>query len=246
MVLIKPGQASIVAGTSGVIFAVTDKKVFQKEALANTFVHSVPDIDGNNVYGVLVCLNSAGNAYRLLNEEIGGSYDTMNNLAENASPGSGGLTYLHYTNGGERTFRNKSVDKANFVGSGSLSPQNKCRATLESISSWYRYASEIVKDMGVEITEAMIVNDGLARSRLFCDMIADSLGSDVTIYDSSGARGALIGIKVALGHPLEEAYKGISPIETINPSQDRTFREGMNLAYGTHMAACRNAGLISP
>ncbi len=98
-----PGEVAATAGTSGVIYGVTDKKKFDSRSRVNTFLH-VNHSKLQTRLGVLLCINGAGILNSWLRKNIGcaQSYNDMNKKAEKVAPGSDGLYILPFGNGAER------------------------------------------------------------------------------------------------------------------------------------------------
>ena len=57
--VLNPGEVAATAGTSGVIYGVTDKKKFDPLSRVNTFLH-VNHTNSNPRLGVLLCINGTG------------------------------------------------------------------------------------------------------------------------------------------------------------------------------------------
>ncbi|MDO8896118.1 MAG: FGGY family carbohydrate kinase, partial [Bacteroidales bacterium] len=81
--VLNPGEVAATAGTSGVVYGVTESKAYDQQSRVNTFLH-VNNSENNPRLGVLLCLNSVGilNSWvrhQLLGSEI--SYNEMNLLA---------------------------------------------------------------------------------------------------------------------------------------------------------------------
>ncbi len=106
--VLNPGEVAATAGTSGVIYGVTDRKKPDPLSRVNTFLHV------NHTYkdprlGVLLCINGTGILNSWLRRNTGSdlSYNDMNLLAEKVPPGSDGLCVLPFGNGAERMLCNK-------------------------------------------------------------------------------------------------------------------------------------------
>ena len=83
--VLEPGEVAATAGTSGVIYAVTDTNISDEKSRINTFLH-VNDTDTQPRNGVLICVNGTGILYswlkRLLTKgPCGMEYEEMNSLA---------------------------------------------------------------------------------------------------------------------------------------------------------------------
>ncbi|MBI5008305.1 MAG: hypothetical protein HZB98_01330, partial [Bacteroidia bacterium] len=93
--VLNPGEVAATAGTSGVIYGVTDVKKYDDHSRVNTFLH-VNHSPANERLGVLLCINGTGILNSWLRRTTGGtlSYNEMNALAAEVAPGSDGLTIL--------------------------------------------------------------------------------------------------------------------------------------------------------
>ena len=92
--VLEPGEVAATAGTSGVIYGVTDKTKFDPQSRVNTFLHVNHSID-NQRLGVLLCINGTGilNSWLKRNTGINLTYNEMNDLASKV--GSGFRRSLH-------------------------------------------------------------------------------------------------------------------------------------------------------
>ena len=111
--VLKKGEIAATAGTSGVIYAVTDQKLFDPKSRINTFLH-VNNTEINASNGILVCVNGTGILYswlkKLLNNKSNNiDYCHMNNMVESVTPGSEKLICFPFGNGAERIFENKLI-----------------------------------------------------------------------------------------------------------------------------------------
>lgn len=73
------GEVAATAGTSAVIYGITDTSQFDPQSRVNTFVH-VNDRQNATRNGVLLCVNGAGSAFSWLRQVVGGkqfSYQEM-------------------------------------------------------------------------------------------------------------------------------------------------------------------------
>src|ERR1700761_7574532 len=93
--VLNPGEVAATAGTSGVIYGVSDKLAYENESRVNTFAHVNYTPDERRL-GVLLCINGTGSMYRWLKNTFGTalSYPQMNNLAQDIPVGSNGLQVL--------------------------------------------------------------------------------------------------------------------------------------------------------
>ncbi|KDN54839.1 xylulokinase [Flavobacterium seoulense] len=189
--ILKPGEVAATGGTSGVIYAVTDKLKSKETSRINSFVH-VNYTNEKPTVGKLLCINGAGIQYRWLRNHCGmDSYENMNVKAEEVSVGSDGVVVIPFGNGAERMFNNKNIGShflnlnLNKHGHGHL-----YRATLEGIAFAFVYGMEIMKDDNAQINVIRAGNDNLFRSEIFSNTVATLIGHEIEIYNTTGAVGA--------------------------------------------------------
>lgn len=218
--VLNPGETAATAGTSGVVYAVTDKNAFDKKSRVNSFVHVNSGKQVRN--GVLLCINGTGILNSWLRKNMGGlSYNDMNALASNAPIGSDGLRFFPFGNGGERIFENKVLGASmqgldfNRHGQGHL-----LRAAQEGIVFSLRYGFDILKAMGAQTS---LVRAGLANmflSPLFREAFVNTLDVPLELLETNGATGAAIGAGVGskVYGNFEEAFKGLKVLTVENPS----------------------------
>ena len=90
--VLNPGEIAATAGTSGVVYGVTDSSKYDPACRVNTFVHVNYSSDLPR-YGILLCVNGTGILNRWMRTTICGpgmTYETMNGLAQGAPAGSDG------------------------------------------------------------------------------------------------------------------------------------------------------------
>ncbi len=101
--VLRPGEIAATAGTSGVVYGVSDQIKFDREGRVNTFAH-VNHAKNSRRLGILLCINGTGisNSWiRKILFDSSISYDEMNRLAGEIAVGSDGITFLPFGNGAE-------------------------------------------------------------------------------------------------------------------------------------------------
>jgi xylulokinase len=108
--VLEPGELAATAGTSGVIYGVSDQLTFDRQSRINSFAH-VNHRAGRNRVGVLLCINGTGIFNRWIRNLVGkdSSYDEWNKRAAEIAPGSEGLLAIPFGNGAERMLNNQVV-----------------------------------------------------------------------------------------------------------------------------------------
>ena len=211
------GDVVATGGTSGVVYALTDQRSGEELTKVNTFAH-VDYLPQKKMFGKLLNLNGAGIQYRWLHQLMGeGSYEKLNQMANEAPIGSNGLKVFPFGNGAERMLDNKIVNghisNINF----NIHDNNyMVRATLAGIAFALIYGIEILKNDGVPIENLKVGNDNLFLSEVFSKTIANTLGITIQMLEATGADGAAKGSIAAEGGGLNNDT--IHIIKTIDPN----------------------------
>lgn len=108
--VLNAGEVAATAGTSGVIYGVSDQLVFDQQSRLNTFAH-VNHTSEKIRTGVLLCINGTGIMNRYVKQLAGKelSYKAFDQQAATVKVGSDGLQILPFGNGAARIFNNKIV-----------------------------------------------------------------------------------------------------------------------------------------
>jgi xylulokinase len=198
--IVKKGVVSSMMGTSGVVFAYTDKMETEPQGRIHTFCHAVP-----GVWHMMSCMLSAGGMLQwfrdvLCREEIAEAkkrkidpYVLLDAAAEKTPRGAEGLYCLPYLTG-ERTPHADPYARACFIG---LTPRHDkammVRAVIEGITFGMRDSLDIMRDMGVKASEIRLSGGG-AKSKFWSQLHADIYGVDCCFTNSTAgsAYGAMI------------------------------------------------------
>ncbi len=226
------GEVAATAGTSGVIYGVTNKSDYDVQSRVNTFVH-VNNLDEETRNGVLLCINGTGISNAWLRRNTGGlSYDAMNSEASKVSVGSEGVIMLPFGNGAERIFNNKQIGGQIYgLDFNRHSQAHLFRAAQEGIVFSLNYGLEIMKTVGVEAKNIRAGHANMFLSPLFREIFANATGATVELFDTDGATGAARGAGIGVGYykNFGEAFAGLKRITTIEP--DKKLQEKYAEAY---------------
>jgi len=221
--VLNPGEIAATAGTSGVVYGITEKSDYDSKSRVNTFVH-VNHEPKTPRYGVLLCLNGTGilNSWLKHNATDGLDYDQMNELAGGVEVGCGGLVILPYGNGAERTLENRnlgaSVHGLNF---NIHTRAHLLRAAQEGIIFALNFGLDIMRQTGVEVKTVRAGNANMFLSPLFGQAFATVTGATVELYNTDGSQGAARGAGIGAGvyEGPEDAFAGLEPVKTIEPNE---------------------------
>lgn len=228
--VLQPGEIAATAGTSGVVYGVTDKIEYDRASRVNTFVH-VNHTSEKPRYGILLCINGTGILNSWLRKSIfnGATYNDINKRAAEVKIGSDGLLIYPFGNGAERVLGNRNPGAAirnlqfNTHHQGHIA-----RAAQEGIVFSLYYGISIMKEMGMQVTRVRAGYANMFLSEIFADAFANTANAVLELYDTDGATGAAraAGIGAGIYKSFSESFEGMKIIKTIEPSQDRVKKYG--------------------
>jgi len=219
--VLEPGEVAATAGTSGVVYGISDKRDYDKLSRVNTFVHvnHAPDLER---YGVLLCLNGTGilNSWLKHNVVQGMDYAEMNDSAMSVPIGSDGLTILPFGNGAERTLENRDIGASvNHLSLNIHTQAHMLRAAQEGIVFALNYGCEVMTQAGVQTQTVRAGYANMFLSPLFRQAFANITGAVVELYNTDGSQGAARGAGMGAGiyASAREAFSGLDCQKTIEP-----------------------------
>jgi len=205
--IVEPGIISVTTGTSGVVFAYMDSPETDAALRTHTFCHAVP---GKwHVMGVMLSAGGSLRWYRdvlgteekNIAERIGNDpYDVLSAEAAFAEPGCRGLVFLPYLSGERTPYPDPNARGVFFGISLWHRREHLVRSVLEGVSYGLRDSLEILKEMGLPVSQVRASGGG-ARSALWRQIQADVFGCElVTInVDEGPAFGACLLAGVGAG-----------------------------------------------
>ena len=236
--IVKSGVISATIGTSGVVFAFSDRVATDPQGRLHTFCHAVP---GKwHVMGVVL---SAGGSLQWFRNHLADTeraqaasegvdpYEVLCAEAAQADPGCEGLLFLPYLTG-ERTPHADPNARGALVG---LTPRHGRKEVIRSIMEGITYAMkdslEIIRSMGIAVDEVRLSGGG-ARSEFWRRMQADVYEHPVCTInaDEGPAYGValLAGVGTGVWGSVEEACgKAILVVSRyeVEPQNSRVYRE---------------------
>lgn len=227
--VLQPNEVAATAGTSGVIYGVTDKLVYDEQSRINSFAHVNHTVEQNRI-GVLLCINGTGILYKWIKNIAGTqlSYQQLNTLAANVSAGSNGLMMLPFGNGAERMFNNKIVQShIHNIDFNVHTNAHLFRAAQEGISFAFRYGLDIMRENGMNPNIIRAGNANMFLSEVFMESFVNTTAVAVELYDCDGSVGAAIGAGIGAGiyKTMQEAFSNNKPIKTVEPSNQNLYND---------------------
>lgn len=219
--VLEPGEVAATAGTSGVIYGVSDQLVHDPQSRVNTFAH-VNYAGDNKRLGVLLCINGTGILNRWVKNLFGEgiSYADMNTEAGRIEVGSQGLLVLPFGNGAERMLNNKIIgaqfSKMDF---NIHSSAHIFRAVQEGIAFAFRYGLDIMRENGMNPQVIRAGKANMFLSPVFTEAFVNATGVAVELYKNDGSVGAALGggIGSKVFATQAEAFSKAQPEALVEP-----------------------------
>ncbi len=232
--VLKPGEIAATAGTSGVIYGVTDKANYDRLSRVNTFVH-VNYTDKDPRYGILLCINGTGilNSWLRKNFFSGLTYNEINMGACQAPVGSDGIQFYPFGNGAERILVNKNINAhLNGLDFNRHHWTHIARAAQEGIVFALHYGAEIMQQMGVQLTTIRAGYANMFLSDVFASTFANATNCTVELYNTDGALGAARAAGIGSGYykDFSESFTGMHVVKSVEPQPK--LQEQVAEAYG--------------
>lgn len=215
--IVGENSCSVSLGTSGVIFA--NSKNFIADD--NNRLHSFCNANGR--YHIMGVTLAAAASLKWWVENINKS--SFNELLDEAKGADihNNIFFLPYLIG-ERTPHNDPNARGVFMGMDiTTERKDMTRAILEGVAFSLRDTFEIMKDMGMDISE-ITLNGGGARSDLWCQIMADVLNVKVNKVNSADGPAYGAAILSAVGYGLFDSVDKacntfIKTTNTIEPNE---------------------------
>lgn len=211
MGVVRAGVVSSTIGTSGVVFAATDRPALDPQGRLHTFCHAIP-----GRWHVMGVTQSAGLSLRWFRDTFGVAsdgavatasngardpYEFLSEEAASAPAGAAGLLWAPYLMG-ERTPHVDPNARGALVG---INPSHRrahiLRAILEGVAFSLKDSFSIFDEMKVPVTKIRLGGGG-ARSPLWRQIQADVYAHEVEIVEAEegAAYGAAILAAVGVRH----------------------------------------------
>lgn len=220
--VLEPGEVAATAGTSGVIYGVTDKLSYDRLSRINSFAH-VNYSTAHPSIGVLLCINGAGHSYAKTRAELapGRPYSELNDLAASVKPEADDLLVLPFGNGAERMLNNQatSMSLVNYDKRKHSAP-HIFRAVQEGVAFAFRYGLDIMAESNIKPAIIRAGKSNMFLSNVFKQCFAEISNIPLELYNTDGSAGAArgAGIGASIYKSTGEAFSNLKPLETVIPS----------------------------
>lgn len=224
--VLEPGEVAATAGTSGVIYGVTDRKQYDKQSRVNTFLH-VNHSKEEPRAGVLLCISGTGILNSWLKRNTGNtlSYNDMNDMAGKIAIGSEGVSILPFGNGAERTLGNRDTGASIYgLNFNTHSNAHLFRAAQEGIVFSFRYGLDIMKETGIVPSVLRAGAANMFQSKIFREALSCIINTEIHLYNTDGSIGAARGAGIGCGYykSAKEAFAGLKTVGVTKPDKSKT------------------------
>jgi xylulokinase len=231
--IVSSGVVSATLGTSGVVFAHAEQPTRDPQGRVHTMCHAVP-----GKWCVFGCMLSAGGSFQWLRNQLGQAevaaarrkkvdpYQLLIAEAATAPPGSEGLFFLPYLTG-ERCPHPDPYARGGWIGITARTTRAMLiRSLLEGVTFGMRDALEIMRGMGIDVTQVRASGGG-ARSNFWRHLQADVYKSPIVV--TNAAEGPAYGVALLAGvgtgvwGSVEEACRcSIKQVERVAPNKKQS------------------------
>lgn len=185
---IDPGLMALSLGTSGVVFAATERPIVEARGRVHAFCHAVPDR-----WHLMSVMLSAAGSLRWFRDAIapGVGFAALDEEAATVPPGSDGLWFLPYLTG-ERSPHPDPNARGAFIGlTVTHTRAHLARAVLEGVAYGLRDGLDRMRSAGMPAPTQVRASGGGIASPLWRQVLADVL--DVELVGTGTTEGAAYG-----------------------------------------------------
>ncbi|MBQ8301726.1 MAG: xylulokinase [Clostridia bacterium] len=229
--VVKDGKAFTTIGTSGVVFAHTDKVSIDPKGRVHTFCCAVP-----NCWHIMGVTQAAGLSLKWFRDNFCGDfmekaekegvdpYYLMDKAAAEIPVGSNRLIYLPYLMG-ERTPHLDPDSRGVFFGLSAIHTKaDMIRAVMEGVAYSLNNCNDILGEMGTTVDEMMACGGG-GTSSLWRQMLADLYGCDVKTVSSKEGPALGVAILASVGAGIYDSVQSAFDKEIKNDKTCAPIKE---------------------
>ena len=219
--VVGPGTMALSLGTSGVVFAATDRPLVEPHGRVHAFCHAVP-----GRWHLMSVMLSAAGSLRWFRDALapGEDFGALVATAEAVPPGSDGLFFLPYLTG-ERSPHSDPLARGAFIGL-TLAHERRhlTRAVLEGVAFGLRDGLDLMTAAGLPAPTQVRVSGGGTASALWRQILADVLDAEIaTVETTEGAAygaGLLAGVGAGWWPTVDaatDAVVRVTPVASPGP-----------------------------
>jgi xylulokinase len=190
---VAPGRVTASLGTSGTIYAYSDKPVIDPGGEVAGFC------DSTDAWLPLVCTMNVTVATESVRALFGWSHAQLEEAVRSVPPGADGLLFLPYLQGERTPNLPRGTGVYHGLTTRTMTPAHMARATMEGATLGLAYGLHRMRTLGIVPTEIRLTGGG-SKSAVWRQLCADVFGCrTVTLLESEGAAlgGAIQALAVA-------------------------------------------------
>lgn len=227
--VLEAGEIAATAGTSGVVYGVSDRLACDDRSRVNVFAHVNHRPEARRL-GILLCVNGTGILNAWLHRHVAAdlSYAQMNDLAAQAPAGSEGLCILPFGNGAERLLSNRETGCSVFgLDFNRHTRAHLLRAAQEGIAFAFKRGIDVMAGMGMQVSTIHAGHANMFLSPIFRQTLADITSATIHLHDTDGAAGAAKGAGIGAGiyNSPAQAFSTLQRLDTIRPQDNPALQE---------------------
>ena len=225
--VLNPGEIAATAGTSGVIYGVSDQLNYDPQSRINSFAHVNHQPDEKRI-GILLCINGAGIFNRWIKNIAGTNvtYQGLNDAAAKIDVGSNGLMALPFGNGAERMLDNKIIGgHFHNLDFNIHTTAHMIRSVQEGIAFAFRYGLDIMRENGIDPIIIRAGKSNLFLSDVFTESFVNATNVEVEFYEGDGSFGAAIGAGIGAGiyKNASIAFSNRKSVSLVEPNKKNIY-----------------------
>ena len=194
--VVAPGTMALSLGTSGVVFAPTDRPIFDPLGRVHAFCHALP----GRWHFMSVMLSAAG-SLRWFRDTLapGVEFGDLVASAAEVPAGAAGLLFLPYLSG-ERSPHPDPLARGAFVGlTLGHDRRHLTRAVLEGVAFGLRDGLDLMRLAGLPAPTQIRASGGGTASPLWRQILADVLDAEIATVDTTEGAAFGAGLLAAVG-----------------------------------------------
>jgi xylulokinase len=176
-----PGRVTASLGTSGTIYAYSEKPVIDPMGEVAGFC------DSTDAWLPLVCTMNVTVATEAARNLFGWSHAQLEDAVRSVPPGADGLLFLPYLQGERTPNLPRGTGVFHGLTTRTMTPAHMARATMEGVTLGLAYGLHRMRTLGIAPTEIRLTGGG-SKSAIWRQICADVFGCRVvTLAESEGA-----------------------------------------------------------
>ena len=194
--VVSPGIMALSLGTSGVVFAATDRPIHEARGIVHAFCHAVP----GRWYMMSVMLSAAG-SLRWFRDTLAPDveFGALVASASEVPTGSDGLFFLPYLTG-ERSPHPDPLARGAFIGlTIGHDRRHMTRSVLEGVAFGLRDGLDLMTAAGMPAPAQIRASGGGTASALWRQILADVLDAEIATVDTAEGAAFGAGLLAAVG-----------------------------------------------